>query len=94
MAAGFSLRDFFDLHAARGAGHDDGRFDGAVDQDAEVELALDVEALFDEQALDDAAAGPVCGVTSVMPRIFLASSRGFVGGARQFHAAALPRPPA
>jgi len=30
----------------------------------EIKFALDVQTLFDEQALDDAAAGPVCGVTS------------------------------
>ena len=72
---GIFVRHDFDLHAARGAGHDDRGFDGAVDQDAEVELELDVEAFFNEKALDDEVGppGPVCGVTSVMPNIFEAS---------------------
>ena len=52
---GILVGDFFDLHAAGSAGHDDRRFDGAVHQDAEVQLALDVQALFDQQALHQAA---------------------------------------
>ena len=52
---GILVGDFFDLHAAGSAGHDDRRFDGAVHQDAQVQLALDVLALFDEQALHQAA---------------------------------------
>ena len=66
-----------------------GASDGAIDQNAQVEFALDVQAFFDEQALHEAAPGPVCGVTSFMPRILEASSRGFVRRARQLDAAAL-----
>jgi len=42
---------------------------------------------FDEQALDDAAAGPVCGVTSFMPRIWLARSAASSAETRQLDAA-------
>src|SRR5260370_10043529 len=49
--------DFLDFHAARGAGHEDNAPGGAIDKEPEIKFALDVEAFFDEQALDDAAAG-------------------------------------
>ncbi len=52
---GMLLRDFFDFHAARGAGHEHRRAHRAVHEHAEVKLALDVEAFFDQQAADDAA---------------------------------------
>ena len=49
------LRDFLDFHSARGAGHEHRRADRAIHQDAQIKLALDVEAFFDQQAPDDAA---------------------------------------
>ena len=49
------FRDFLDFHAARGAGHEHGRADGAVHEHAEVNLALDIEPFFDQHAADDAA---------------------------------------
>jgi hypothetical protein len=42
------VRDFFDFHAARGGGHENRRTDGAIDQDADVKFALDVETFFDQ----------------------------------------------
>ena len=54
---GIVLGDFFDFHAAGGAGHEEHFAGGAIDENAEVEFALDVETFFDEEALDDAAAG-------------------------------------
>ncbi len=49
--------DLFDFHAAGGRGHEDGLAVRAVEHDAEVELALDGQRLFDQQALHDAAFG-------------------------------------
>ena len=49
--------DLFDVHAARGRGHEHGLALHAVEHDAEVEFALDRQRLFDQQALHDAAFG-------------------------------------
>ncbi len=49
--------DFFDFHAARGARHENDAADAAVHEKTEVKFALNDEAFFDEQALDDTAAG-------------------------------------
>src|SRR5712692_4182130 len=54
---GIFLGDFFDFHAAGGAGHENGKTGSAIDQEAEIKFALDVQTFFDEYALDDAAAG-------------------------------------
>src|SRR5260370_5913798 len=50
------LGDFLDFHAARGAGHEDNAAACAIDKEPEIKFALDVEAFFDEHALDEAAA--------------------------------------
>ena len=42
------FRDLLDLDAALGTGHQHGHLRGAVDDDAEVELALDLEPLLDQ----------------------------------------------
>jgi len=55
--AGIFLGDFLDFHAASGAGHEDHAAGGAIDEQTEIKFALDVQAFFDEQALDDAAGG-------------------------------------
>ena len=48
----FLRRDLFDVHAAGGTRDDDGRRGCAVDQDAQIELALDIEPFLDEHAAD------------------------------------------
>src|SRR6185503_20109536 len=51
-------RDLFDLDAALRRRHHRHAPDGAVDDDAEVELARDLAALLDEEPLHDAALRP------------------------------------
>src|SRR5271170_2970421 len=48
------LRHFLDFHAPRGAGHNERRSRGTIEQNAEIQLPLYVETLFDEQAANDA----------------------------------------
>ena len=86
--------DFFDFHAAGGGGHEDGLARGAVEDDAEVEFALDGQRFFDEQRCTMRPSGPVWWVTSVMPRIFggdRAASSAFLA---TLTPPPLPRPPA
>jgi len=54
---GMLLGNFFDFHSAGGAGHEDGPGGFAVDDQAEIEFALDVQTFFDEQTFYDAADG-------------------------------------
>ena len=51
---GIVLGDFLDFHSAGGAGHKHGRAHRAIDENAEIKFALDVEAFFDQQAANDA----------------------------------------
>ena len=46
-----------DVHAAGGAGHDDRLARRTIEQQAHVQLALDLEAFLDQHARDDAAFG-------------------------------------
>ena len=85
---GIVFGDFFDFHAAGGAGHEDNFAGGAIHQDAEVEFALDVEAFFDQQALDDAAAGAGLHGDEIHAEHVAGDVGGFVGRARELYAAA------
>ena len=85
--AGIVLGDFFDFHAARGAGHENDVAGGAIDEQAEIKFALDVEAFFDEQALDDAAGGAGLRRDQLHAENVAGEIGGFVGGARQLDAA-------
>ena len=49
------LRDLFDLDSAVWAGHQDGPLGRAIEDDAQIELALDLQALLHEHALNDLA---------------------------------------
>src|SRR5690348_6031922 len=54
-SVGILLGNFLDFHAAGRARHENGRADRAIDEQAEVKLALNVESFFDEQSANDAA---------------------------------------
>ena len=56
---GFLRRDLLDVHAAGGAGDDDRARRRAIDDDAQIELALDLEPFFDQDATDLRPSGPV-----------------------------------
>ena len=56
---GFLRRDLLDVHAAGGARDDDGRRGRAIDQDAQIELAIDLQPFLDQHATDLPALGPV-----------------------------------
>ena len=45
-------RHLFDLDAALGGGHDHGTPDASVQGNAEIDLAVDLSALFDQQLTD------------------------------------------
>ena len=49
------VRDFLDVDAAVLAGHQHRFFGGAIENDAQVQLALDAEPLLNEDALDNLA---------------------------------------
>ena len=50
-------RDFLDVHAAGGRRHDDGASHAAVEHEAQIQLALNREALFHQHARHDAPVG-------------------------------------
>ena len=47
--------NFLDFHSTGSAGHEDGHAGNAIHKNADVEFTLDVEAFFDQQAMNDAA---------------------------------------
>src|SRR6266704_2801849 len=85
--AGIFPGDFLDFHAACGAGHEDDAAARAIDEEAEIKFALDVEAFFDEQALDDAAGGAGLRSDQLHAENVAGEIGGLVGGTRQLHAA-------
>ena len=70
-------------------GHQHGQAGGAVDDDAEVELAGDVAAGFDEDAATVWPSGPVWIVTSLLLEQVLGNRGGFVGGLHELDAVLL-----
>ncbi len=85
--AGIILGDFLDFHAASSAGHEDDGTSSAIDEQAEIEFALDVEAFFDEQTFDDAAGGSGLRSDQLHAENVAGEIGGFIGGLRQFYAA-------
>src|SRR5207253_8112849 len=84
--AGIFLGDFLDFHAAGGAGHEDDAANGAIDEEAKIKFALDVEAFFDEQALDDAAGGAGLRSDQLHAENVAGDVGSFIRGAGQFYA--------
>src|SRR5712692_2526311 len=85
--AGIILGDFLEFHDAGGAGHENNVGGGAKDEKAEIKFALDVEAFFDQQSLDDAAGGAGLRSDQLHAEKVAGDVGGFVGGTRQLHAA-------
>src|SRR5256885_16482232 len=80
------LRDFFDFHAARATRHKDDAADAAIDEKRKVKFALDVEAFFDEQPLDNPAAGTGLDRDEVHAEHAAGDFRGFNRRMDKFHA--------
>ncbi len=57
IRSGVSCGDLLDLDAALLADHQHRLLAGAIEDDAEVELAFDLQALLDEDALDHLPSG-------------------------------------
>ena len=83
------LGDFFDVHAAGAASHEHGQAGGAVDDDAEVQLAGDVAAGFDEDAADGLAFGARLDGDELVIEQSAGNCGGFFGGANELHAVLL-----
>jgi len=71
--------DIFDLDAAVGRRHEGVLAGGAVEDDAQVELALDGQSFFDQEALDDAAFGSGLMGDQLHAQNFFSGGAGFLG---------------
>ena len=89
---GMVLRDFLDFHSAGRAGHKYRRANSAVNQNAQIQLALDVEPFFDQQAANDAALRARLRRDQLHSENALGMRRRFVGRFRELHAAAFAAP--
>src|SRR5260370_41930970 len=85
--AGIFPGDLLDFHAARSTGHEDNMATGTIYEQAEVEFALDVQAFFNKQALDDAAGRASLRSDQLHAENMAGEIGGFVGRTRQFDAA-------
>ena len=80
------------LHAARRARHDHGPLLRPVDQQAQVQLALDVQPLLHQHARNAAPLGTGLRRDEVAPDQRFRHPRGFFGAGHHLHAAALAPP--
>ena len=94
MASGVFRGDFFNLHAAGLRSHEDQLAGGAVEHDAEIELAIDGRGLFDQQPLHLLALRAGLVRHQLMPRMFLACSSASSRVLATLTPPPLPRPPA
>ncbi len=78
-----------DIHAALGGGHDGDPAGGAIEQEAQVELAGDVTALFDVDPLDLLARGPRLMGDQIHPEHLIGGRFDLAVGLDHLHAAAL-----
>src|SRR4029077_16572449 len=81
------FRDFFYVHPAGGTSHEDHFADAAIDENAEIKLALDVQTLFDENTLYSAAAGAGLRGNKIHTEHVRSDLRGLVGRMRELDAA-------
>jgi hypothetical protein len=81
--------DLLDLHAAGGAGHHHRAAGGAIDEDGEVELALDGHLLLDEDGLHLLALGAGLVGDELHAEDLREDPGGLVGGVGELDAAAL-----
>jgi hypothetical protein len=88
------LRDFFDVHAAGSGRHEGDTAGVAIEQQAEVQLALDLRAGLDVDLVDRQAFGPVCFVVSRWPSMPAAAAATSATDFTTLTPPALPRPPA
>ncbi len=84
------LGDLFDVHAAFGAGHHHGLAGGAIEHEADIQLARHLQAFFDQQAPHDAAFGAGLVRDERHAEHVARDARGFVGRLGELDAPALP----
>src|SRR6267378_7441594 len=90
--AGLILGDFFDFHAACGAGHEHDAAARAVDEQTEIKLALDIEAFLDEHAFYNAARGTRLRRDELHAEDMAGNVGGFVGGTGELDTAGFAAP--
>ena len=81
--------DLFDVHAALAGGHQHGAAARAIDHDAQVQLAGDVAAGFDQHAADGLPFGAGLDRDQPLAEQVAGHRAGFVGAADQLHAVLL-----
>ena len=84
--------DLFDIHAALGRGHQNGPFALAVEDDTEVEFAVDRQRFLDENALDEPSFGAGLVGDEGHPDDLIGELGGLVGVVGQLDAAAFAAP--
>ena len=84
--------DFLDVHAARRAADDHRAGRSAIDDDAQIELALDLQSFFDQHAADLAPLRSGLMRDERHPEHLLGQLLGLVGRFRELDAAALAAP--
>ncbi len=87
------LGDFLDFHPSRGAGHEHGQTAGSIDQHAKIQLALDVQPLLDQHALDDASRRSSLWSDEFHAQNVPSNVLGFISRARQLYTSALAPAP-
>ena len=83
------LRDLLDLDAALLAHHEDDALRGAIEDEAEIQLAIDSETFLDQQPRDLLAAGPRLIRHERLANQLAGNLLGLVGRLRQLDAAGL-----
>jgi hypothetical protein len=88
----FLRRDFLDVHSTGGTGDDDRARRRTIDDDAQIELAFDLESFFDQDASDFSAFRSGLVRDERHAEHLLGELLGLVGGLGDLDAAALATP--